>query len=191
MSQSLTFGLLALAAFPLSAWGALARRVEIIHEHDLADETDLEPGAAQGHGRYHMVDLRSIVRGLRPLARMNFVEIELAIAGGAGCWVSPGVGYRVIEETIASAIRSAPCGTVLVTARSIGGQQHIRVTDDGEAAVRAARDMATIDLGRLAAQIGGSISMEAGPGVGTTVAVCLPYSLPLNVPAHGAVQRVN
>jgi hypothetical protein len=187
----LTFGLLSLAAFPLSVWSAFARRLAMSHDHDAADETDLEPDGFQGHGRHHMVDLRSIVRGLRPLARMNFVKVELAIAGDADCWVSPGVGYRVVEETIASAIRSAPCGTVLVTARSIGGQQHIRVTDDGKAASRAARDMAALDLGRLVAQIGGSIVMEAEPGVGTTMAVCLPYSRPLNVPVRGAVQPVN
>ena len=185
-SLSLTSGLLSLAAFPLSVWPAFARRLEVVRDHERRlDGTGLEPDAVLSQGRDYMVDLRSIVRGLRPLARMNFVEIELAMACDSDCWVSSGVGCRVIEETIASAIRSAPCGTVLVTARSIGGKQHIiRVTDDGEAAVRPARDMAALDLGRLVAQIGGSMVMEAGPGVGATVTVCLPYSLPLDVPAQ-------
>jgi hypothetical protein len=135
---------------------------------------DFEPEPMAGHRRSHALELRSILQELQPLAKMNFVEVELAIADENELEDGPGIPREVLKDTIAAATLAAPCGNVLITSQTIDERRQIRITDDEACANRTDREIVTLEEDRQLAAWGGSVTMQSRPGAGTTVTVCLP-----------------
>jgi hypothetical protein len=66
----------------------------------------------------------------------------------------------------------------LLTAARVGCRVHASVSDDSPAADGAIRLTRLREADRIVALLGGSMEIQARPGEGTTVTICLPDSDP-------------
>jgi signal transduction histidine kinase len=140
-----------------------------------------------------VLDVRRIVEGLRPpalddLGLVAAVHELAARVGGDGLAVCveadalprlpAGVevaAYRIVQEALANAARHARATTARVSLTLTAGQLQVRVVDDGTGRVVPRTD--GVGLGSMrerAEEIGGSFTLRAEPGHGTTVTATLP-----------------
>jgi hypothetical protein len=163
------------APFALSIWIAYARRPMVIAEEDGASE-----GFAQSRSGFAAETLmlepavRVAARALQREARANFVQVELAIDPWIKAHVDPNVLGTALRVTMLAAIRATPGGQVLVTGMTLGGQPHIRVTDDGKDTDQLTREGLIRGVGEMIALQGGFVGVEVRPGRATTVTIRLP-----------------
>jgi signal transduction histidine kinase len=120
------------------------------------------------------VMLRSVGASLESLARSRFAKILLAVNPGYMVRADRSALQMTLSETIATAVRAAPGGQVLISVRQLGPQLNVLITDDGADADQKLRESMVRGAGELLALQGGTISVEARPGRGTTVTLRLP-----------------
>ena len=124
-----------------------------------------------------MVDLESAIRQAALIdtpAGSRRARIELAVSAAAAVHVDPNALETALRDTLRSAIDAAAGGQVLVTTATPGRQLHIRVTDDGPGVDQQRREMSLRAAQTLIALQGGSMTVEARTGRGTTVTIRLP-----------------
>jgi signal transduction histidine kinase len=143
-----------------------------------------------------VLDVRRIVEGLRPpvLDELGLVDalVQLAdrltasaerpavtvdldsVAMPAAVEVA---AYRIVQEALTNAVRHSGAGTVTICAAADADCLVLRVSDDGSGAV-AQRDggVGLASMRERAEEIGGSFSLSAEQGMGTTVTARLPLS---------------
>ena len=117
---------------------------------------------------------KTVVARVEPVAREHFVRISLAIPPGLTLRADSRILGTALRETLLTAIQAATGGQVLISARVLGTQLHVHVTDDGADARQAMRESLARETGGRIALCGGSILVEARPGHGTTVTLRLP-----------------
>jgi len=164
--------------FALAAWIAHRRKPEVLLSADATpDSTAGSPLACAGFAA-ETLDIEPVVRvvadALSQLARTHTVHIELAVTPGLQAHIDPNALRLALRAAIFTAIRATPGGQVLVTGATVGGQSHIRVTDDGKDANQLTRESLARDAEELIALQGGSIAVDVTTGRGTTVTLRLP-----------------
>ena len=110
---------------------------------------------------------------LEPLARAHWVRFDLAIAPETNVRVDRNALGMALRETMTTAVRATPGGRVVITAASLGSQMHVRIADDGWGDDQWTREASVRDASASIALQGGSVSVQATSGRGTTVTVRL------------------
>lgn len=118
--------------------------------------------------------VQAVAHDLRDPAMARSVRLELAIDPGLKARVDPSALKTVLRDTVRTAIQATPGGQVLISGMMLGGQLHIRITDDGKDTDQRTRESQARDSEALIALHGGSIRVEVRPGRATTVAIRLP-----------------
>ena len=114
------------------------------------------------------------------LAARRFAVFKIVIQPQLLSHVDSGAVRAVLSDLIDGAMAHTGTGQVLVTAVRQGPRIQITVTDDGDGAA-----MRAVDLRRaveLTALHGGSLDINARPGLGTAVTLRLPVSVSENRP---------
>lgn len=143
-----------------------------------------------------LTEMRSLIFELRPgnLAEEGF-ELALrnhvtAIQGRTGLIVrldvDPALGrlpaalegalYRIVQEAIHNVVKHAGAREVQVRVTRLPGEVRMDVRDDGTGfdAQRQGDGLGLPGMAARAERLGGKLSVESGPGHGTTVSVVLP-----------------
>ncbi len=121
-----------------------------------------------------------------PLAAASGVALSLATEPGFAPRVNAPVLDAALDSLLAAAVRAAPSGKVLVTARRRGGTVMIAVADDGAVFDAETRRAALRATEQAVALQGGRLELSGLAGEGGTVRLLLP--VPVGVrPARAAV----
>jgi anti-sigma regulatory factor (Ser/Thr protein kinase) len=140
-------------------------------------------------------ELRDVLARLATEVAGRRVKLEFAVQPDLSVHADPLALRVVLSELVASAMRYAPGGHVLVSAAQLGGRVQIAVMDDGAGPEAAVRQAALREVAELVALQGGTIDVETHPGEGTTVVVRLlepaatgraPGDAPMRQPAQQA-----
>ncbi len=113
------------------------------------------------------------LEGVRTEAARALVRLEIAVHPGLAVRIDAGAFDRILSDMLLTAIRTAPCGRVLVSARRLGGRVEIAVSGDG---ATADRDRLIADLRssiELLALHGGTLDVQTIPDAGTIFAARL------------------
>jgi hypothetical protein len=145
---------------PAEAFGASA----LTHSGFAAETLDLEP------------IVRAVAHSLRDEAGARSVRVQLAVDPALRARVDRCSLEEALRTAVLTAIQAAPGGQVLITVMTVGGQLHIRITDDGKNNDQRTREGRARDAEELIALQGGSVCVEARPGRATTVTIRLPLS---------------
>jgi signal transduction histidine kinase len=147
------------------------------------DRIDVSFGAT---GYELEVALHDAVLSLNSVACSKWVRIELVVAVPITGPVDPRTWRSALREIMLTAINAAPGGQVLVTAATYNRRLRICVTDDGPGTDQYDRETSVRGIEALVALPGGSIAVEARPGLGTSVTIRLPIPLPAEPEANGS-----
>jgi signal transduction histidine kinase len=95
--------------------------------------------------------------------------------------------YRIVQEAVANAVRHASAATIVIGLRSVRGSRlQIEVVDDGTGFDPRKSDGDGLGLQGMrerAAAIGGTLSLDSRPGLGTRMRLLLPL-----LPQHGGAE---
>jgi PAS domain S-box-containing protein len=112
---------------------------------------------------------------LKTLARRSPVPVELDVRLGRRPPESVEVAaYYVVSEAVTNAAKHANASVVSVHVRGDDGTLRVSIRDDGVGGADPGRGSGLIGLKDRAEAIGGRISLESAPGVGTSLEVELP-----------------
>lgn len=103
---------------------------------------------------------------VRPEARQRLVRLEMAVPDDLLVRLDAEAFDRILGTLLRTAIRGAPAGRVLLTARRHGGRVEVAIAGDGET---ADRDSLTADLRpaeELLALHGGTLDVQCIPDAG-------------------------
>jgi len=119
-------------------------------------------------------EVRDVLERLSGDAAQSLVQLEMAVP--PDLWVhTDALALRTVLAALAGrAVRQARGGMVLVSAVRQGGRVQIAVTDDGAGVPAPVQEAALREVAQLVALQGGTLEIDALPGVGTTVVVRLP-----------------
>jgi two-component system sensor histidine kinase UhpB len=167
----------------------LLLRLEALRE---AAPPELEPELAdtKALANQAMRELLSLARQLRPTA-LDDLGLAAAIAGQVDRAGGPGVRstlreegdlsdldgdvqlvvYRVAQEALSNAVRHSGAGRIDVALRRNGDGAELEVADDGRgfAFEESERGLGIAGMRERALLIGADLTIESGPGNGTTV----------------------
>ncbi len=122
---------------------------------------------------------RGLSAALTSLAERSAVPVELSIDLEARLPAEVEItGYVVAEGAIDNAASYAESTHVEVTAKVVGGELRLVVTDDGRGGAQV------LEVGRLghlvdrAAALGGTLTVTSPPGLGTVLTLSLPLARP-------------
>lgn len=140
--------------------------------------------------RLQEIGLTTAIRELAANAgRPVDVEFDPRLAGGRLLPVEDEMqAYRIVQEAVGNAVRHASAVTIAIGMRLVrGGRLEIEVVDNGRGFDR--RSVNTAGLGLLgmrerATAIGGTLSVESGPGAGTRIRLQLPVRMPVGAAAE-------
>ena len=86
--------------------------------------------------------------------------------------------FRIVQEAVANAVRHASAGTIVVALRSVrGGRLQIEVVDDGtgfDPRESGGDGLGLQGMRERAAAIGGTLSLDSRPGLGTRMRLLVP-----------------
>jgi signal transduction histidine kinase len=160
----------------------------------------------RGDVRSILGEVRTMARGLRPptIDSLGLVgglrqQVE-ALATGMGTQVEvvadelpelpPGVevaAYRIVVEAVTNVVRHAAATRASVRLIIDGDMLRIDVTDDGVGMDAGAIGVGTRAMYERAAEVGGELTIEPGPAVGTVVTALLPLGRRAAGPASPAI----
>ncbi len=103
---------------------------------------------------------RAALARVRPEARQRLVRLEMAVPDDLVVRLDAEAFDRILTNLLVTAIRAAPTGRVLLTARRLGGRVEVAVAGDGEA---TDRDSLVADLrpaDELLALHGGTLEVQ-------------------------------
>ena len=136
-----------------------------------------------------MDELREIARGIHPgivsegglapalktLARRSAVPVELDVRADVALPERVEVAaYYVVSEALTNAAKHARASVVHVAVRERDDMLNVCVRDDGRGGADPTRGSGLLGLKDRAEAIGGTLSFESVPGVGTSLYVQLP-----------------
>jgi hypothetical protein len=127
-------------------------------------ETQADVGAA----------LRTALKRLTPTMASQFVQADIAAPAGLLVRMRGTALSDLLEELIASVIRSAPASRILLTAAAHGERIYIGITDDMPGADAAVRRAGVRGLMERVAMRGGALDVDVRPAEGTTMTLRLP-----------------
>lgn len=185
-------------------------RLRILERSDTPDEWREAVGYVRDELKACAEGVRRIARGLRPpeledagvvaalRAHMRIVgegsPVDTSLEGEPVDALLPPdarlVLYRVVQEAVSNAIRHSGGERVEVTVRRAGEVVEAEVRDDGKGFSRQEvrgselRGLGLIGMKERATMVGGQVSIESRPGLGTRVRVEIP------IQGAGEVQRV-
>ena len=178
--------------FATSAPFALAMLVASRHLPPVTADGDATPDAIgefpQSRTGFEAVTLeveaavKAALEASHSMARATFVHVESAVLPGTIVRVDPNVLRAALRAAIQTAIQATPGGQILVTGTPLGGQLLIRIVDDGVNTDQRSREGLLREAEAMVTLQGGSISVEARRGHGTSVSMRLP--LPYDVGAE-------
>jgi signal transduction histidine kinase len=173
-------GLLAaiVTPFALSIWVAFVHRPMVPNNFGAPVEAFGASALTRSGFAAETLDLEPIVRAtahaLRDKASARSVRVQLAVDPGLKARVDRNSLQEALRTVVLTAVQATPGGQVLITGMSVGGQLHIRITDDGKNTDQRTRESLARDAEELIALQGGSVCVEARPGRATTVTIRLP-----------------
>jgi hypothetical protein len=109
---------------------------------------------------------RAAFARVRPEARQRLVRLEMAVPDDLLVRLDAEAFDRILSTLLVAAIRAAPAGRVLLTARRLGGRVEVAVAGDGGT---ADRDSLVADLrpaDELLALHGGTLEVQCIAGAG-------------------------
>jgi signal transduction histidine kinase len=140
-------------------------------------------------------ELREIARGIHPamlaevglgpalktLARRSAVRVKLDVRATPRLPERVEVpAYYIVCEALANTTRYARASVVHVTVEERDRILHVSVCDDGQGGADPARGSGLLGLKDRVEAIGGTMSLESPPGVGTSLHVELPLDEPIH-----------
>ncbi|HEV7584260.1 MAG TPA: GAF domain-containing protein [Solirubrobacteraceae bacterium] len=115
---------------------------------------------------------------LRTLARRSAVAVELAVQEHERLPERVEVAaYYVVSEALTNAAKHAHASVIHVNLQSGDGPLRLRVRDDGDGGADPSRGSGLIGLKDRVEALGGKMTVDSPPGVGT----CLDVELPVGV----------
>lgn len=88
--------------------------------------------------------------------------------------------YRIVQEAVANAVRHASAKTIVIGLRAVRGRRlQVDVVDDGagfDPARTGGNGLGLPGMRERAAAIGGTLSLESQPGLGTRIRLLLPMA---------------
>jgi hypothetical protein len=111
---------------------------------------------------------RALTR-VSPLMASQEVTAEVAAPFGLRGQMDGAVLADLLAQVLATCVRAAPGGRLLLTASRVGGGIEVSVTDPAPGADRAIRVAAVRGLMDTVARCGGEMDVAVRPAVGTTV----------------------
>lgn len=178
IGQNLTFLLLRLRDVGKAAPPELEAELEAVSdatrttlEHVRSLSRQLRPGALADLG------LKPALASLLDDARQLGLSTDLQFAG----WVTPDAErdlaiYRVVQEALTNIIKHAQATSVTVSVERIDDMLAVTIADDGHG--RAGIDgTGTGSMRERVRLVGGTFRRDASPGVGTTVAIEVPFAV--------------
>ena len=164
------------AAIAVAGWRGL--RAHGRRADEPAQEAPPRPGFVLGRTRLSMevIPAHAAITGalhdLDRLAARQLTHLSVAAAHGLTVRADPLALHEVLTDVVGAAIRRAPCGSVLVSARLHGGRIEIGVTDDGEVPCATAAQAAS-DTSREILALHGATLETRSTAYGTEVALRL------------------
>jgi signal transduction histidine kinase len=134
-------------------------------------------------------ELREIARGIHPailaeggltpalktLARRSPLPVELDLRAQARLPEPVEVAaYYIVSETLTNAAKHAHASVMHVMVEAIDHTLRLRVCDDGDGGADPRRGSGLVGLKDRVETLGGTMTIESPPRVGTTVSVALP-----------------
>jgi len=175
----------------------LARGAAPLPSHTLASAkaehvTDLPPsGGAPLRLEAERLDgereLVSVVQDIASLAAERLVRLEAAIQPDLAIWADRAALRQMLAAPLRAAVARSPGGRVLLGDGRHGGRVQVSVVDDGPPTDRAVQEADLREAARLAALHGGTLEVNVGASVSTTVVIRLPE--PAGVPASASVPQ--
>jgi hypothetical protein len=127
-------------------------------------ETQADVGAA----------LRIALKRLTPTMASQFVQADIAAPAGLLVRMRGTALSDLLEELVATVLRSAPASRILLTAAAHGERIYIGITDDMPGADAAVRRAGVRGLMERIAMRGGALDVDVRPAEGTTLTLRLP-----------------
>jgi signal transduction histidine kinase len=91
--------------------------------------------------------------------------------------------YRIVQEALHNCSRHSDATTVRVQVRLKAGVLLLSIQDDGKGFdVNQSKGLGLLGIEERAAQLGGSLHVDSGPGIGTILTVELPFHPPYEQP---------
>ena len=166
------------APFALSVWVAYVHRPSVLAGECPPSEATTAFALTRTNFATETLDLEPAVRAtaltLHNEARAHSVRIQLAVDPGIKAHVDPNALGMALRVAVLVAIHATPGGQVLISGVILGGQLHIRITDDGTDTDQRTREGLIRSAEEVIAPQGGSVGVEVRPGRATTVTIRLP-----------------
>src|SRR5918996_2722600 len=115
---------------------------------------------------------------LRTLARRSAIPVELDIRTETRLPSATEVAaYYVVSEALANAVKHAQASRIDISLAPRNGRLLLSIRDDGIGGADPTRGSGLVGLADRVEALGGSISVESGPGDGTEITAELPLEL--------------
>jgi signal transduction histidine kinase len=129
---------------------------------------------------------------LEAVEHRSGVEARLLLEGALDLPVAIEEGlYRVAQEALNNALKHAQATHVTISVRADGERAELTVADDGRGfdreAVRDRGGLGLVGMRERAERLGGTLTVEAAPGTGTTIRLSLPIGGSASVPRPSAL----
>jgi signal transduction histidine kinase len=119
-------------------------------------------------------EIRTVLERLAGPAKRQLVTFTTAIEPGLVARADGSAFRQAVSDLVESAIRRAPCGTVLLTAGRLGGRVQVTIGDDGMAGSLPMPESALCGIAQLVGLQGGTLDIDPRPGEGTIATIRLP-----------------
>ena len=157
--------------------------------HRLGEEIDrITAGLADA-----LDDVRELARGIHPpiltagglrqavmaLARRSAIPVDLDL--GADDQLPQPVeasAYYIVAEAMTNAAKHSRASSISISTRSANGVLSLLVEDDGAGGADFAAGTGLVGIKDRVEALGGRMSVDSPPGVGTSLQVELPYTGP-------------